>query len=211
MKRKLFLILILCLIIVSCSSIDKALKTNPKPTPTSVDEAPIIGENNQGNEPSEYSIQNQLPNGANSLFQTVEKRYIAQTGTPLAMKNFVHPTLACNWMGVAGQVFDMEGKPQIGYVVQIGGTLAGKDILLLAITGGNTSVGVGGYEIKLADETIASNRTLWMEIYNLEGKSLSGKINFDTYDDCEKNLIIINLTEVYIAFLYNAFFPLMIK
>lgn len=217
MTKNILSSLIFCVIFTSCSLTDGVLlKINPKTTKTPENEAIMEGTpeasiTSQTGDFSQNAIQSQLPAGANPLFQKIEKKYVAQSGTPLEMKNFLHTSAACNWLGVAGQVFNMEGKPQIGYVVQIGGNLGGKDILMLAMTGGNTSVGVGGYEIKLADKPIESFHSLWMQLYDLEGKTLSGKVFFDTYNDCEKNLIIINLTEVYIAYLFDEFLPAIYK
>lgn len=217
MTKNILSSLIFCVILVSCSFADNGLlQINPKETKTPENSeilrsTPGNNEFSQTSELAENAIQNQLPPGANTLFQKIEKKYVAQSGTPLEMKNFLHTSAGCNWLGVAGQVFNMEGKPQIGYVVQIGGNLGGKDVLILAMTGGNTAVGVGGYEIKLADKPITSYHTLWMQLYDLEGKTLSGRVYFNTFNDCEKNLIIINLTEVYIAYLFDEFLPAIFK
>lgn len=217
MKQHWFYFILSVLLLVSCTFTDNILsKINLKEV-TETENAinpemtPEAGDGEEGGLLIEtpYNVETpQLIEGATSIYQTIQSKYLTQSGTPLGMENFLHPTLACNWMGVAGQVFDLEGQPKTGFVVQVGGELDGDNILLLAMTGGNTSVGVGGYEIVLTDHVVASSQKLWIQLFNLEGKPLSDKIRFDTYDDCDKNLILINLTEVVIAYLYDFFMPM---
>lgn len=220
MKRNLFFYILSVCLLVSCTFSDNLLskinqigseKTegaiNLNSTPDSSEE----DQNGLSTKTPSSDGTPQLVEGATSIYQTIQNKYVTQSGTPLGMGNFLHPAFSCNWMGVAGQVFDIEGQPKTGYVVQVGGDLEGSNILLLAMTGGNTAVGVGGYEIVLTDHIVASDQKLWIQLFNLEGKSLSDKIRFDTYDDCDKNLIIINLTETVIAYLYDFFIPMSIK
>jgi len=110
-----------------------------------------------------------------------------------------HPDLGCNWMGIAGQVIDINGAPVQGLIVEVGGTLKGKNIgnpTLLQATGLATAYGDAGYEVKLADEPLDSNNTLWIQILDQAGLPMSEKIRFDTYNDCEKNLIIVYFKQV---------------
>ena len=110
-----------------------------------------------------------------------------------------HPDLGCNWMGVAGQVIDVNGAPVQGLIVEVGGTLAGKNIgnpTILQATGLAIAYGEAGYEVKLADEPIISTHALWIQVLDQAGLPLSDKIYFDTYQDCDKNLIIIYFKQV---------------
>ncbi len=220
MKRNFIIYLVLGLLLVSCTFTDSILSKinenwvgNPEDALLS-ESTPVSGEANQNGiltKTPGSAGENQLIEGATSIYQIVKNKYITQTGTPLGMENFLHPSLACNWMGVAGQVFDINGQPQTGFVVQVGGELEGSNILLLAITGGNTSVGVGGFEIVLTDHVVASSHKLWIQLFNLDGKSLSDKVYFETYNDCDENLIVINLTETVIAYLFDYFLPVIMK
>lgn len=129
--------------------------------------------------------------------QTAETPFfVVQNGSPVGTVNFVYPDLGCKWMGVGGQVFGMDATPLEGYIVQVGGTLDGKDTLGLALTGGTTPLGPGGYTVKAADQPIASQATLWVQLFDVSGKPLSNKLYFDTYSDCERNLILINFVQV---------------
>jgi len=83
-------------------------------------------------------------------------RFLVQMGTPVNTTNFVNPAAECNWMGVGGQIFGRDEKPISGLIVEVGGTLDGNPVLSLALTGGSSVLGPGGFEITLADEPIAS-------------------------------------------------------
>jgi hypothetical protein len=110
-----------------------------------------------------------------------------------------HPDLGCNWLGVAGQVIDLNGAPVLGLIIEVGGLLNGKRIgnpTLLQATGLATAYGDAGYEVKLADEPIASNGTLWIQVLDQAGLPLSEKVDFATYEDCERNLVVIYFKQV---------------
>ena len=119
----------------------------------------------------------------------------AQIGSPVGIPNFAHPELGCQWLGLAGQVLDIDELPVSDVVVEVGGTLAGQPILGLAVTGESESYGPGGYEIKLGDEPIASDGTIWAQVYDIDGNPISSPTYFPTYADCEKNLILLNFVQ----------------
>jgi hypothetical protein len=126
-------------------------------------------------------------------------RYSLQIGTPVQTANFLLPEAGCDWMGVGGQVFSRNDRPIGGLIVEVGGTLDGLPVLYLSMTGDSTALGPGGYEIKLADQPVASQGTLWLQLHDLNGTPQSERIYFDTYSgegECENNLIIINFREL---------------
>ena len=120
--------------------------------------------------------------------------YTLQVEAPVYIKNFVHTDDGCDWLGVAGQVFDANGDPVLNLVLVATGTLNGKNLNLTAVTGIPEAdvYGPGGYEIQLAGEALASNQSLTIQVYDLQGNALSEAFVFDTYADCTKNLTIIN-------------------
>jgi hypothetical protein len=123
--------------------------------------------------------------------------FILQQGSPRALPNLYHPELGCNWMGVGGQAVDLRGAPVVGLIVQLGGSING--ILFdnrLSITGTAPQYDRGGFEFTLADRTIASTGKLWLQLLDQAGLPLSEKVYFDTYGDCEKNLIILYFSQV---------------
>jgi hypothetical protein len=116
-----------------------------------------------------------------------------QPGSPIWIHAWIH---GCNWLGIAGQVFSTDGQPAKGLIVEAGGTLAGQSVLGLSITGSAGNYGPGGYEIQLRDKMVESTNSVWVQLKGSAGQSLSKKIYLDTADDCNQNLIVLNLIEV---------------
>jgi len=120
-------------------------------------------------------------------------------GNPKAIPNIYHPELDCQWLGVGGQVIDISNAPVIGLIVQLGGGLPGVKIPenTMSLTGLALNYGRSGYEFKLADLPMPSKGLLWLQLLNQSGGPLSDKIYFDTYDNCDQNLIIIDFVQVH--------------
>ena len=122
-------------------------------------------------------------------------RFYMQPGTPTRLANFVAPEAGCNWLGIAGQVFDLNGNPLTGVVIEAGGSLGGQPVQQLALTGSSSAVGPGGYAIVLADHPVQSDGTVWIQLLDQGGSPKTGRILLMTSDRCEENLILINLIE----------------
>jgi len=118
----------------------------------------------------------------------------SQSVTPAYIKNFGHPSEGCDWMGVAGQVFDENMTPLLNSVVLIYGKINGKIFENMGVTGVPEAdiYGPGGYEIKISDQVFASKDLLAIQIFDLNGIPISEVVFFETFADCGKNLIIIN-------------------
>jgi hypothetical protein len=141
------------------------------------------------NPPNETEVQTQIP----IPFPTTPENLLkVQHGSPVAISNFAHPELGCNWMGLAGQIIDIDNRPIKDMVVEVGGTMKGNPIFGLAVTGESSVYGPGGFEIQLGDEPISSDDTLWVVVYDLDGNQIISPAYFSTYSDCERNLIILN-------------------
>jgi hypothetical protein len=125
-------------------------------------------------------------------------RYLLQPGSPTWVENFIHPEAGCNWMGVGGQVFDLQGNAVSNLVVKLTGTLNGEPVELIALTGGALNLGPGGYEFKLSDHPFATVETLWVSAFDKDGNAISDPEAISTYDSCEKNFVIINFSEAYL-------------
>ncbi len=124
---------------------------------------------------------------------TIETVFVLQDGGPFYLPNFTHPDEGCQWMGVAGQVFDADGAEVLKLIVTAGmdhdeNGLSDAE----AITGGSTAYGLGGYEIQLASQPVDSAGVFWVQVRDQQGQQLSEQIYFDTYADCEQNLILVN-------------------
>jgi hypothetical protein len=124
--------------------------------------------------------------------------FVVGAGTPIGTSSApFHPDAGCNWLGVAGQVFDLSTASISGQQIRLGGTLAGTPIDMLSLTGLAGSYGSPGfYEFVLGDTAIASQATLWVQLLDQAGIPMSEKVFFDTYDNCEKNLVFINFQQV---------------
>ena len=108
----------------------------------------------------------------------------------------VHPESDCNWLGVGGQVFDLQGSPVVGYTIQLGGDLGSSPIDMLSLTGAALQYGQAGYEFTMANKPAASKKTVWLQMLDQAALALSPKVYFDTFDGCQKNLILINFKQV---------------
>ena len=116
--------------------------------------------------------------------------------TYLASTDF-HPDKNCDWLGVAGKVLGTDGKPlQSKTLIQLGGTLDGEAITLLALSGTALAYDQSGFELILSDHPIASTQTLWIQLLdNNTVQPLTNKIYFDTYGECTKNLVMVVFTK----------------
>lgn len=125
--------------------------------------------------------------------------FVAKGGKSVAIANIAHPEAGCDWMGVAGRVFDLKGAALQGQQVQLGGYLPGSSAsfeFVLTLTGLAPQYGPGYYEFTLSDHPIASGRTLWIQLLDQQGLPLSDKTYFTTYEDCDKNMILLDFEQV---------------
>jgi hypothetical protein len=91
----------------------------------------------------------------------------------------------------------LNGEAVRGLFVQLGGSMPGEVSMdNLVMTGLAPQYGPGGFEFTLADKPVASNGTLWIQLLDQQNLPLSDRIYFNTFDDCQKNLIIIFFTQV---------------
>lgn len=103
----------------------------------------------------------------------------------------IHPEFACNWAGVGGTVVDANNSHVIGTVVFLRGFLNGESVDLTTVTGVNKEYGPSGYEFVLGNTPIASNKTLYVQLVDLNGIPLSDRVEISTSADCSKNLVLV--------------------
>jgi hypothetical protein len=126
--------------------------------------------------------------------------YALQKLNPYYLANFTHPEDGCNWMGVGGQVFNSEGKVQKEIIIRAGGSINGNPVIE-EMTMPQTepeidlAYGPGGFEITLADGVAETDGEAWIQLFSLGGDPLSEKVYLVTFDDCLKNLILMNFSE----------------
>jgi len=132
-----------------------------------------------------------------------------QSGTPVAIQNFIQPEAGCNWFGVGGQVFNQEGTPVSGLIVKISGMLEGNQVLIYGITGSSIQLGSGGFDVFLANHPINSESNLYLQLFDTVGASLSFPIKLVTNSNCAQNFLLINLIETTLDIF--RYFPIIFK
>jgi hypothetical protein len=106
--------------------------------------------------------------------------------------SLVHPDLACaQWAGIGGTVIDNNGSHIIGFAVVLRGSLDGKIVEQLTVSGINKEYGQSGFEFKIGDAPIASKGTLYVQVLDQAGIPLSDKIYVNTSAECNKNLVLV--------------------
>ncbi len=123
---------------------------------------------------------------------TSSPAYTLQEGSPVSLPNFNHPEAGCDWLGVAGQVFNENGGEVPGLTVQVGDAQNLDEDPYQAYTGDALAYGFGGYEIQIGEAAFDSNERFWIQVLNAEGAPLTVRHHFATFADCEKNLVLIN-------------------
>jgi hypothetical protein len=120
--------------------------------------------------------------------------FIIMDGNPLYLG---HPD-GCNGMYVAGNVVDINGAPLPLMLIRVQGILGGQSLGLEdTLSGQAQQYSESGWEIKLSANPIASTGTVWLELFDpVTEDAVSDLIFFDTFNDCSKNLIMINFVQV---------------
>ncbi|MCJ7717655.1 MAG: hypothetical protein MUO54_14210 [Anaerolineales bacterium] len=126
--------------------------------------------------------------------------FTLQVMNPFYLRNFAHEDLGCNWLGVAGQIFDSGGQVQKDIIIKAGGDINGNKVvedmtMPLSNPGIDQAYGPGGFELTLGTAPADTDLTAWVQLYNLAGDPISERIYLVTYNDCQKNLILMNFIE----------------
>jgi hypothetical protein len=107
----------------------------------------------------------------------------------------VHPGTGCSWLGVGGKVLAANGQGLPYQTIQVGGFLNGVQVgPHITLSGSASAYGPGGFEVVLGSQTVASTQSMWIQLFDDKGKMLTDRIYFDTYTDCNKNLVMIVFT-----------------
>ncbi len=107
----------------------------------------------------------------------------------------IHPDSACNWQGVGGTVVDVNNADIFYQYINLVGTYNGKSVgpggVSRIVSGVNPDYGRSGFEFFLSTAPISSNHELYLQIVDQTGYPLSDNIYINTYNDCEKNLVLV--------------------
>ncbi len=108
----------------------------------------------------------------------------------------IHPELECQWAGVGGQVFDLQGRPLVQINLRLKGVLDGHPVDLLGLTGTQLEYGPAGYEFTLGDQPVASKGSLTLQLVDPNGLPLSDQVAIDPSADCDSNLVLVNFKQI---------------
>ena len=121
----------------------------------------------------------------------------ALKGEPVALSvESLIPGRGCKWQGVAGQVVDMQGQPLVNYSILLKGTYNGRSINATTLSGTHTEYGESGFEYQLGTSLIESNGLLSLQMVDQAGLPMSEQVIFNTFDTCDKNLVLINFKQI---------------
>jgi hypothetical protein len=140
-----------------------------------------------------------IPQQTATLEATVAGGYpFLLQGDPTGMKSTLfRPNSDCSWLGVAGNVYDMQGRPVQGIIVHLGGSYNYQKVNeQFTLTGLARAYGESGYEFTISSVIVPSSRTLWVQLVDQAAIPMSEKIYFDTFADCNRNVILINFKQV---------------
>lgn len=119
-------------------------------------------------------------------------QFTLQDGNPSHLQNFAN-TAGCNWLGIAGQAFDLNGNPIQNLFVHLEGGGLNYDVF----TGDPAfaAYGPAGYELYLGNTPVNTTNTYRIQLRTSIGQPLSDVYVTPTFADCNKNLILANFVQ----------------
>ncbi len=103
----------------------------------------------------------------------------------------IHPDLGCGWFGIGGSVNDASNAPVLYMTLRLTGSLNGQVINSLTVSGTALDYGPSGFEFKLGNTPVASDKLLTLQLLDQNGNLQSSNIYLVTYNDCKRNLILV--------------------
>lgn len=125
--------------------------------------------------------------------------FVLHNNRTIVIENIYHVDAGCEWTGVGGQIFDRQGGPVHSQIVTLGGRINGKSIpgsVMTTLSGLVPDAPANYYEFQLSEAPFDSKGELWVQLVDQNLVPVSDKIYFDTFNDCQKNLIIINFQQI---------------
>jgi len=104
----------------------------------------------------------------------------------------VHPVQLCDWMGVAGVVTDLQGKPVLGAFVRVQGT---GNVDQVVAVGANPIYGASGWEVRLARAQIVGNWNVQLVSSPEAASPISDVYTVPMPGDCKKNLAFVRFEQ----------------
>ena len=118
-------------------------------------------------------------------------------GEPETMSSdLLRPSLGCGWLIIAGQVWDLQDAAVKGLSLHLFGELDGFLIDQFSVTGSAPVYGESGYEFLLENLVVNSQDVLFIQLVDVNGIPYSHAYPLETFNDCQKNLILVNFKQV---------------
>jgi hypothetical protein len=128
---------------------------------------------------------------------TLELMPFILIGEPeLISSALIRPSLGCEWLIIAGQVWDLQDAPVSGLTLHLFGELGGYEIDRFSLTGSAKTYGESGYEFTLENVLVDSQESLFIQLVDANGIPFSHPYELETFKDCQKNLILVNFKQV---------------
>lgn len=132
-----------------------------------------------------------------TLTPTLAPQPYVMVGEPeYVSSSLIRPNLSCDWLVIAGQVWNLQDEPVTGYTLHLYGELGGYTIDAYKFTGSALAYGESGYEFLIEDLVITSRDKIYLQLADLDGNPISNPIPLRTFEDCQKNLILVNFKQV---------------
>lgn len=116
--------------------------------------------------------------------------FTVQGDAPIPIQNSFNLS-GCKWMGIGGQVFDLNGRPITAYSVHLEGGSLNAD----SLTGSKPQYGPGGYEFKLADAPKQTSGVYRIQLRDAQLTPVSDWIAVNTFGDCARNVLLVNFVQ----------------
>lgn len=125
------------------------------------------------------------PTGA-PLAAAPSERLFELAGGEVERRQYTGPE-RCDYLAVAGEVLDMNGGPVVGIPVVVQGDEFFESLVL---SGSQQRYGQSGYEVQLGEAPFEAEFTV--QLWSDTGFRLSEPVTFETSEDCEENLVVVN-------------------
>jgi hypothetical protein len=103
----------------------------------------------------------------------------------------IHPDLGCGWFGVGGSVVGADNAPVLYMTLHLFGSLNEQPVEQVTVSGTKLDYGQSGFEFQLGTTPLASNKLLTLQLLDQSGNPQSDDVHIITYNDCNKNLILV--------------------
>jgi hypothetical protein len=151
--------------------------------------------------PTHTAVITQLPTTTEVVITTLtptvtpegSMHFVAQIGTPVYS---AHPN-GCDGIYLVGNVIDINSSPLVHITVDAGGSLGGNTIdPEPSDSGSHPEFSASGWQIKISDTLIDSTNSVYVALYTVVSDDpVSDLVFVDTFNDCEKNMIMVNFTQ----------------